>query len=130
MIPDNFDLVKYGKMVYDLRKKHDLVQDDLADYCGVTRSAFSAIENGRYGPSHRVMLKILKFFRDKGERITMDDCFGVPSIQQEHQQNIEAKQIIELRQEVERLSKQLDYEIQIKEQLKETNTLLKALAKK
>ena len=74
---EEVDLIEYGRRIKKLRKDLDLVQDDIANYIGFTRSAYSGIEKGRYGPSLNTFYVIYLFFRNKGLPITTDYLFGI-----------------------------------------------------
>ena len=45
-----------------LRVKHDLTQEEMAAKCGVTRSAYTRIENGKSKGSGRFWLSVQKQF--------------------------------------------------------------------
>ena len=49
---------KFGKLIKDLRKKHNLTQKDLADKLGVTYQAVSKWENGLNMPDTALIKKI------------------------------------------------------------------------
>lgn len=72
-----FDPVKYGRVIRSLRRDHNLRQDDIAEYLGVTRSAFSGIEIGKHGPSLNTFLGIYYFFKERGLLLTTDYLFGI-----------------------------------------------------
>ena len=46
----------------EIRKQHDLLQEDLAEALEVSRQTISSLENGRYNPSIVLAFKIAKFF--------------------------------------------------------------------
>lgn len=52
------DQEKFGKLIKDLRKKHNLTQKDLADKLGVTYQAVSKWENGINMPDTTLIKKI------------------------------------------------------------------------
>lgn len=49
-------------IVPDLRGKHNLSQQQLAELLGVSRQTILAIEKGRYNPSLELAFKISKVF--------------------------------------------------------------------
>lgn len=51
------------KRLKDLREDKDLKQQDLADYLGITRSAYSNYENGIREVPLTVLMKIADFYR-------------------------------------------------------------------
>ena len=59
--------------IKELRARHNLTQEDLADKVEVTRQTIIAIENGRYDPSLPLAFKIAKVFKMKIEEIFFAD---------------------------------------------------------
>lgn len=53
----------------ELRKEHGITQEELAKALGVTRQTIIAIEKGKYDPSLKLALKIVKFFGVKVEDV-------------------------------------------------------------
>ena len=53
----------------EIRKLHQISQDDLAIRLGVSRQTISSLENGRYNPSILLAFKIAKEFNLKIEEI-------------------------------------------------------------
>jgi putative transcriptional regulator len=49
--------------IADLRKKHNLTQEELAVRVGVTRQTIIAIEKGNYTPSLLLAYRVAKVFR-------------------------------------------------------------------
>jgi len=56
-------------IVYDLRNKKNITQEQLAQHIGVTRQTIIAIEKGNYTPSVSLALKIAHFFDTTVEKI-------------------------------------------------------------
>jgi len=52
-----------------LREDKNITQQELADFCGVSRQTIIAIEKGNYEPSLGLALKLGKFFKTKIEDI-------------------------------------------------------------
>lgn len=48
--------------IEEIRKEHDLKQEDLAAALEVSRQTISSLENGRYNPSIILAFKIAKYF--------------------------------------------------------------------
>lgn len=46
----------------ELRKKHGITQDALADRLKVSRQTIGSLENGRYNPSILLAFKLARFF--------------------------------------------------------------------
>ncbi len=57
-----FDTVQFGKRVKELRKSHDMTQDELADELHITRQHLSGLESGN-GCSVDLLLDISAFFK-------------------------------------------------------------------
>lgn len=55
--------------VYELRRKINITQQDLAEHLGVTRQTVIAIEKGNYTPSVTLALSLAKFFNTSIEKI-------------------------------------------------------------
>ena len=62
-------LEKLSNIVFELRIKSNLTQEDLARTIGVTRQTIIAIEKENYTPSVTLALKLGKFFNKKVEEI-------------------------------------------------------------
>lgn len=46
----------------EIRKKHGIKQEELAEILEVSRQTISSLENGRYNPSILLAFKIAKYF--------------------------------------------------------------------
>ena len=46
----------------EIRKQHDITQEDLAAILEVSRQTISSLENGRYNPSIMLAFKIARHF--------------------------------------------------------------------
>lgn len=53
----------FVKNLKELRKEHNLTQEDLGNILGVTRIMVSYYEMGRSVPSFQVLEKIIKYFK-------------------------------------------------------------------
>lgn len=53
----------------ELRKKHGIRQEELADALEVSRQTIGSLENGRYNPSILLAFKIAKYFGKSIEEI-------------------------------------------------------------
>ena len=53
----------------ELRKQHNITQEELASVLEVSRQTISSLENGRYNPSIILALKIARFFSIAVEEI-------------------------------------------------------------
>lgn len=53
--------------IKELRKKHNVTQEDLAAAVGVTRQTIISLENGKYNASLQLAHKISKYFGMKIE---------------------------------------------------------------
>ena len=58
----NMNSEKIGKFIYDLRKKYNLTQKELADKLNVTAQAVSKWENGRGVPDIELLKKLSEEF--------------------------------------------------------------------
>ena len=56
--------------IKELRKKHNITQDDLANAVGVTRQTVISLENGKYNASLQLAHKISKHFQ-----MSIEDVF-------------------------------------------------------
>ncbi|MBQ6884497.1 MAG: helix-turn-helix transcriptional regulator [Clostridia bacterium] len=56
--------------IKELRKKHNVTQEDLAAAVGVTRQTIISLENGKYNASLQLAFKIAKYFS-----VTIEDTF-------------------------------------------------------
>lgn len=63
------DFVRVGIKIADLRRKHNLSQDNLADQLFVTRQALSKWENGISIPSIDTLIDLSKIFKVSFEEI-------------------------------------------------------------
>ena len=66
-------MAKITNKVKERRKSHNLRQEDLADFVGVSRQTIIAIENEKYSPSLELGFKIAKVFNEKVEDIFFID---------------------------------------------------------
>ena len=55
--------------IKQLRQKHDVTQESLAEACGVSRQTIIAIEKGNYTPSLLLAMSIAQFFKMPVESI-------------------------------------------------------------
>lgn len=46
----------------EIRKQHNIRQEDLADILEVSRQTIGSLENGRYNPSIMLAFKIARYF--------------------------------------------------------------------
>lgn len=53
----------------EIRKQHDIRQEDLAAALEVSRQTIGSLENGRYNPSIILAFKIAKYFKMSIEEI-------------------------------------------------------------
>lgn len=53
----------------ELRKRHGIGQEALADILQVSRQTISSLENGRYNPSILLAIKIARYFKLPVEEI-------------------------------------------------------------
>lgn len=53
---------KFGERLKELRGKHNLTQEDLADKVGVDRSYMGFLERGEKNPTLRNLIRIAKSF--------------------------------------------------------------------
>ncbi len=56
--------------IKELRKEHNVTQEDLAGAVGVTRQTIISLENGKYNASLKLAYKIAKYFS-----IAIEDVF-------------------------------------------------------
>lgn len=62
----------------EIRKAHNITQEELAEKLEVSRQTIGSLENGRYNPSILLAFKIARFFR-----LTIEEIF----IYEEEQDN-------------------------------------------
>lgn len=55
--------------IKNLRKAHNITQDELAGAVGVTRQTIISLENGKYNASLQLAYKIAKFFETTIEEV-------------------------------------------------------------
>lgn len=55
--------------VQEVRKEHNITQEQLAEAVGVTRQTIISIEKGNYVPSVRLALKIAQHFKVSVEKL-------------------------------------------------------------
>lgn len=53
----------------ELRKKHGITQEELADSLAVSRQTIGSLENGRYNPSILLAFKIANYFHVSIEEV-------------------------------------------------------------
>ncbi len=58
-----------GNLVFEIRKRRGITQEELAEAVGVTRQTIIAIEKGSYAPSILLALKISIFFKKSVEEM-------------------------------------------------------------
>lgn len=63
-----------GKHIADLRKKHNLTQEELAKRVGISRAALSHYEKDRREPDSETIKMFASFFD-----VTIDSLYGLPS---------------------------------------------------
>lgn len=56
-------------LIFDIRSKQKITQEELAQAVGVTRQTIIAIEKGNYTPSVLLALKLARYFRMKVEEL-------------------------------------------------------------
>lgn len=54
----------------ELRKKHNLTQEELADRMEVSRQSIHSLESGKYNPSILLAFKLARYFD-----VTIEDIF-------------------------------------------------------
>lgn len=54
----------------ELRKKHNLTQEELADRMEVSRQSIHSLESGKYNPSILLAFKLARYFH-----VTIEDIF-------------------------------------------------------
>ncbi|MCJ7620435.1 MAG: helix-turn-helix transcriptional regulator [Anaerolineae bacterium] len=54
------DIVPLGNRLKELRARHDLTQEALAEMVGVSRQSIISIEKGRYSPSVTLALRMAR----------------------------------------------------------------------
>ncbi len=62
---ENFFYRKLGKIIFRLREKKRLTQEQLCLLCDINRSYFSKIEKGMANPSLKILNKICRILRIK-----------------------------------------------------------------
>ena len=55
--------------IKDLRKQHNITQEDMAKAVGVTRQTIISLENGKYNASLQLAHKIASYFGTTIERV-------------------------------------------------------------
>ena len=57
--------MKFSERIYLFRVKNNLTQDELGKLIGLAQENISKLENGKYEPSRRILMKM--YLLDKGE---------------------------------------------------------------
>lgn len=60
---------KLKTKIYQLRKEHQMRQEELAELVGVRRETIGNLENGKYNPSLKLAMDIAKIFNLPVEEI-------------------------------------------------------------
>ncbi|AZV56762.1 helix-turn-helix transcriptional regulator [Clostridium sp. AWRP] len=55
--------------IRELRKERKITQEELADFCNVTRQTIISLENGKYNPSIFLAYNIAKIFNMTIEQV-------------------------------------------------------------
>ncbi|OBR97100.1 anaerobic benzoate catabolism transcriptional regulator [Clostridium ragsdalei P11] len=55
--------------IRELRKERKITQEELADFCNVTRQTIISLENGKYNPSIFLAYRIAKIFNMTIEQV-------------------------------------------------------------
>lgn len=121
------DLKRFGKILYGLRKKHDLIQDDIANYIGVKRASYSGVERGIFGAGPSFILGIYNFYREKKELITIDYLYGVEDSPGMRLGEEERLRLQRLEKDIQ--SKDIEIDL-LKTELREQKDLVKTLVGK
>ena len=124
---DKINLKRFGKILYGLRKKHDLIQDDLANYIGVKRASYSGVERGIFGPGPSFILSVYKFYRERKEMITIDYLYGVENTPGMRLGEQERQEMKKLKEEIEHKNTEIEL---LKVDLKDQKDLVKTLVSK
>lgn len=61
----NFFYLRLGRIIFRIREKKRLTQEQLALLCDIDRSYLSKIEKGRANPSVKILNKIGRIFKMK-----------------------------------------------------------------
>ncbi len=123
----SIDLKRLGKILYKLRKKHDLIQDDLANFIGIKRASYSGVERGTFGPGPNFIISVVKFYKEKGELLTTDYLYGLEETVGAKLGDEERREMKHLKEENTRL---LDENEKLKVELLEQKGLVKKLIDK
>jgi putative transcriptional regulator len=68
------ETVPLGNRLKELRARHDLTQEALAEMVGVSRQSIISVEKGRYSPSVTLALRIARVLQvPVGEAFWLDD---------------------------------------------------------
>ncbi len=62
---ENFFYRRLGEIIFQIREKKKLTQEQLAFLCDIDRSYLSKIEKGRTNPSVKILNKICRVFKMK-----------------------------------------------------------------
>lgn len=73
----SLNVSQVGQKLKSLRKQHNFVQDDIARFLGVTRSAYASIERGTYGTRVEVLAKIILFYAKHEIELFMEELIGL-----------------------------------------------------
>jgi len=60
---ENFFYRRLGEIIFEIREKKKLTQEQLAFLCDIDRSYLSKIEKGRANPSVKILNKICRVFK-------------------------------------------------------------------
>lgn len=93
-------MVDLGKRLRDLRKKHNLTQQQVAERVWVSKAMISSYELSTRAPSYDVLVKLAKLFG-----VSTDYLFGLQSNKLINADGLSDKQIALLVELVEELGK-------------------------
>jgi transcriptional regulator with XRE-family HTH domain len=73
LVEEEFEKLKIGQQIYDLRKESNLTQDELADMVGTTGSVISRLESAEYDGHSLKMLERIAVALGKKVSISIVD---------------------------------------------------------
>jgi DNA-binding XRE family transcriptional regulator len=73
LVEEEFEKLKIGQQIYDLRKESNLTQDELADMVGTTGSVISRLESAEYDGHSLKMLERIAVALGKKVAISIVD---------------------------------------------------------